>query len=196
MNGKKALDDIRDSIDILETNIRLFHEGKISSYRVIAVQLRLLLCDKSALIPRLFDNVTLHPLFGGITKQQDEEWKRKFGHSLKEGLVFHMPAMVEFDGKGGSKIIKLFGEDREPIELNEWLDQDLFSPDITIRELIKSVADKMSAHSDPEYNDTLAFTKSIKLVGEDIHIKFIVGIGEYVLKMIKAAFEGNASYLS
>ncbi len=107
-----------------------------------------------------------------------------------------MPAMVRFDGKGGSKIEALFDERRQPIELEEWLDQDLFNQNITIRQLIKPVRHKESAHSDKNYDETLKFTKSIKLANEDIHIKFIVAIGEYVLKLLKMALQGNASKIS
>ena len=186
MNISKSLDDLKHSINILEANIRLFHEGNMSAYRVIAVQLWLLLCDgKHPLITRVFSNVRLHPLLGSTTKAQDEEWKRQFGHSLKEGLVFQMPAIVEFDGKGGSRIEVLFDQNREPIELAEWLDQDLFNQDISIRQLIKSVRHKESAHSDEDYDETLKFTKSIKLVDEDIHMSFIVAIGEYILDSLK-----------
>jgi len=189
MHINKAIDDLKHSINILEGNMRLFHEGNISVYRIIAVQLWLLLCDgKNALVPRVFQNVKLHPLLGYTTKEEDEEWKRKFGHSLKEGLVFQMPAMVSFNGKGGSRIEVLFDERRQPIELEDWLDQDLFNQEITIRQLIKSVRHKEAAHSDKDYDDTLKFTKSIKLVDEDIHIKFVVAIGEYVLKLLKMAF--------
>jgi len=187
--SNKAIDDLKHSINILEGNIKLFHEGNISVYRVIAGQLWLLLCDgKNSLVPRVFENVKLHPLLGYVTKEEDEEWKRKFGHSIKEGLVFQVPAMVSFNGKGGSRIEVLFDERRQPIELEEWLDQDLFNQKITIRQLIKSVRHKEAAHSDKDYDDTLKFTKSIKLVNQDIHIKFVVAIGEYVLKLLKMAF--------
>jgi hypothetical protein len=200
MSMHKALDDLKHSINILEANIQLFHNGNISAYRVVAVQLRLLLYDgqngENSLIPRVFSNVKLHPLVGSITKEQDEEWKKKFGHSFKDGLVFQMPAMVSFDGKGGSRIQKLFDEGMEPIGMEEWLDQDLFNERITIRQLIKSVANKESAHSDRDYDDTLRFTKSIKLVDQDIHIKFIVAIGEYILKLLKMGLQGEARYLS
>ena len=188
MNIYKAIDDLKHSINILEGNIRLFHDGNISAYRVIAGQLWLLLCDgKNSLVPRVFQNVKLHPLWGSITKEEDEEYKRKFGHSMKEGLVFQMPALVSFDGKGGSRIERLFDERRQPIQLEEWLDQDLFNQKISIRQLIKSVRHREAAHSDKDYDETLKFTKSIKLVDEDIHIKFIVAIGEYVLKLLKTA---------
>jgi len=188
MNIYKAIDDLKHSINILEGNIRLFHQGNVSVYRVIAGQLLLLLCDgKNSLVPRVFQNVKLHPLRGYITKEEDEEWERKSGHSIKEGLVFQMPAMVSFNGKGGSRIEALFDERRQPIELEEWLDQDLFNQKITIRQLIKSVRHKEAAHSDKDYDETLKFTKSIKLVNEDIHIKFIVAIGEYILSVLKIA---------
>jgi hypothetical protein len=192
----KSIDDLKHTTNILEANIKVFNEGNISVYRVIAVQLYLLLCDKNnALIPRIFEKVRLHPVWGSFTKEQEEEWKSSFGHSIKEGLVFQMPAMVRFDGKGGSKIEVLFDERREPIELEEWLNQDLFNQNITIRQLIKSVRDKESAHSDKDYDETLKFTKSVKLVDQDIHIKFIVAIGEYILKMIKITIEGQKRFL-
>jgi len=65
----------------------------------------------------------------------------------------------------------------------------LFNINITIRQLIKSVANKEGAHSDPKYDPTLRFIKSVKLVDQDIHIKFIVAIGEYILKWLKRAPE-------
>ncbi len=191
MNRSKAIDDLKDSMNNLESNIRLFHEGNISAYKVVAVQLWFLLCDlENSLVPRVFQSVKLHPLWGYMTEEENEEWKRKFGHSYKEGLVFQMPAIVSFNGKGGSRVELLFDERRRPIELEEWLDQDLFNQKITIRQLIKSVRHKEAAHSDKDYDEVLKFTKSIKLVNEDIHIKFIIAIGEYVLKFLKMAWPG------
>ena len=189
MNIYKAIDDLKHSMNILEGNIRLFHEGNISAYRVIAGQLWLLLCDgKNSLVPRVFQSVKLNPLWGYMTEEENEEWKRKFGHSYKEGLVFQMPAIVSFNGEGGSSIELLFDERRRPIELEEWLDQDLFNQKITIRQLIKSVRHREAAHSDKDYDETLKFTKSVKLVNEDIPIKFIIAIGEYVLRLLKMAW--------
>lgn len=129
--------------------------------------------------------MTFHPLRGYITKEEQEECKRRFGFSMRNHLVFQMPARVHFDGKGGSKIQILFDERKTPIPLKEWLDQGLFNINITLRQLIKSVTNKEGAHSDPKYDPTLRFTKSVKLVDQDIHIKFIVAIGEYILKWLK-----------
>lgn len=104
--------------------------------------------------------------------------------SLKEGLVFQMTAEVHFDGKGGSRIKALFDYRGAPMPLATWLDQYLFNAKITIRELIRSVANKESAHSDKKYNDALDLVKSVKLVDEDIHKQHIVAIGEYILTMM------------
>ncbi len=187
---RKALEDLSNSMAILESSIEQFHAGRTAMYLVIASQLRLLLCDSYrgkdiSLLTRVFEQVKLHPIWGGITEEQDEEWKRKFGHSLSNGLVFQMPAMVRFNGKGGSKVEVLFDEKRVPIDLNEWLDQMLFSKEITIGRLIKSVANKIAVHSDEDYDKTLTWTKSVKLGDEDLHIKFIVAIGEYILRILR-----------
>ncbi len=60
-----------DALDILNHSIALYAEGNIYFYRVVAVQLRLLLCDTTfrhghhencALVPQLFPEIRLHPL--------------------------------------------------------------------------------------------------------------------------------------
>lgn len=180
MNKNKALVDLKASVSILESNIRLFHEGTTATYRSISVLLRLLLCDKKPLLTRIFPNLKLHPLRGGITKEMEEDY-------IKDRVFLYIHAKIRLDTKDGVKIIELFDESREPIELTEWLDQSLFKQKITIKELIKSVADTEGAHSDPNYNNTLNYTRSIKLDNEAIHIKYIIAIGEYILKWLKMA---------
>ena len=177
MNREKAIEDLVASRNIMQSNIELFHKGHKDVYRVIAVELRKLLCDgRSSLLPRLFSTIKLHPLRGASPGSDLSD--------LMERAVFRMPSLVEFDGKGGSKIIELFDPTKEPINIDVWLSQSLFNKDITIENLIRSVADKEAAHSDKYYNETLKFTKSIKLVSEDIHKQHIVAIGEYVLEVL------------
>jgi hypothetical protein len=178
--NQKDLNDFQASGNILAINIEMFHKGNRELYRVIAVELRKLLCDgKQSLLTRLFPLAVLHPLRG------------KLPESLKRGLVFHMPAKVEFDGQGGSRIVELFNIKAQPIPLQEWLEQDLFSPTVSIKELIRSVADKEGAHSDKEFNDTLKMSQSIKLVDEEIHKQHIVAIGEYILLVVNEAIDLN-----
>jgi hypothetical protein len=176
-NLNKAQNDFKDAINNLKQNIRLFNEGQTSAYRVVAVQLRVLLCDSDkrkdlSLMPRLFGDVKFHPLRGALPKE------------LLEKITFMMPARVSFDGKSGAKIEALFDYSKNGVPLKEWLAQSLFSKDVTIYKFIRSVADKESVHSDEDYNDALRLTKSVHFPKEDICSKFIVAIGEYLLSII------------
>lgn len=183
--SNKAIEDFIASRNILNANIRLFHEGNRDLYRVVAGELRKLLCDgkngENSLVPRLFPSARLHPLRGQLPQE------------LRGFFEFSIPSMIEFDGQGGSRIIELFDKTAEPLLFDEWLSQELFNKRVTIRELIRSVADKESAHADKQFNDTLHFTRSIKLVDEDLHKQHIVAIGEYVLEILNGAIESNSN---
>ena len=76
------------------------------------------------------------------------------GKELNDGIVFKMPA------------------------IEEWLDQALFSSEITIRKLITIVAGRLGAHSNLNYGKELELLRSIRLVDKEAHIKSIVVIVE------------------
>ncbi|HCM42748.1 MAG TPA: hypothetical protein DIS66_05510 [Candidatus Omnitrophica bacterium] len=68
----------------------------------------------------------------------------------------------------------------------DWLNQPLFNEEITVGELVRSVADKEGAHSDPDYNDTLRVTYAFHSPFNGYaHQEYIVYIGEYILYMLK-----------
>lgn len=188
MEQRKALVDLGASLNIMHANIEIFHEGNFHLYRVIASELRKLLCDgHSTLLPRIFPGLTLHPHLGYISRQMEEEHVSNFGSSIKElmeSMTVMMPAHVHMDGKGGARIVRLFDETATPLDLSEWLAQPLFNKKITIQDLIRSVADKEAAHSDLKYNDTLNFLRAITIADQSPHVKYIVAIGEYMLQRI------------
>ena len=176
MASKKDVQDFLASKEALEVNIHSFHAGKRELYRVIATELRKLLCDgKSTLLKRMFINLNLHPILGSINKYPEDK---------REGLLFHMPSVVYSNKENGAKIVALFNKKGKVITLNKWLNQSLFSNEITIETFIRSISDKESVHSDKVYNQTLKFLKNIKLSNEEIHKTHMVAIGEYILWMI------------
>ncbi len=91
---------------------------------------------------------------------------------------------ASFDGLGGGSLSELFKENAPSLVLNEWLEQKLFDFTTTIRCLIRSVADKEGAHSDPAYNKVLAKTKSVILADETLTAKAILAIGRQVVKTL------------
>lgn len=180
MNKKKALEDLFSSLEQLETSAELFHQGKKSFYRSVAVQLRLLFCDVSGrkgLIKRIFSQSAFHPVKESLLQHLSDE--------AKKSLVFYSPATINFDGKGGAKIVSLFNTRGRPLPLDVWLQQPLLNLGINIEELIRSVADKEGAHSDPDYNATLKFTRKAKVINDSSHSHYIIAIGEYVSSQLR-----------
>lgn len=181
MNKHKILNDFCASIEILQTNIKAYHAGRKNSYRVIAVELRKLLCDKQkgndvSLAPKILGTIKLHPLRGKQAK-------------IDKNTTLYIPGRIYFNGKGKVSIDSLFNESLCPLELGDWLEQKLHSLEITVREFIRSVADKEGAHADDNFNTTLQKTKSVVLASDDfLSSEIIIAIGEYVLKMLIKGF--------
>lgn len=185
MVSTKDIHDFMATRDILRVNIEMFHAGTRELYRVVAGELRKLTCDgKSTLLKRICPSIEMHQIQSALNKMPE---------NCRERLVLHIPSTIYFDGKGGSNIISLFDIHSQMISLDEWLDQPLFNKDITIRNFIRSVSDKESVHSDKEYNETLLFSKSVKLVNEDMHKQHIVAIGEYVLSVMERIIKNDSN---
>ena len=59
------------------------------------------------------------------------------------------------------------------------------TPRTTIREFIRSVADKEGAHADPAANDTLRLAGSIHYGTDDSHLHEIAAIAEYISGFVR-----------
>ena len=168
------VEHLNASAQVIGVNVEAFYAGALQAYRPIAAELRKLLCDfhrgsNISLLPRCFPGVHFHVLIGSP-------------EMIDDITTLYIPALTRFDGKGGSDIVRLFNEQGPMLPLDQWLEQRLFSKDISIRELIRSVADKEGAHADLELNKTLLLTKAVKYPqGESLAAKTIVAIARYVI---------------
>lgn len=175
MPSSKDIEDYLASRDILKSNIHGFHQGSRELYRVVAGELRKLLCDgNNSLLPRVIPGLSLLPLLVCLDDFPTD------------GLVFLMPSVVSHNNATGPTVRSLFDFNEQYIPLKDWLEQVLFPPKITIRMLIRSVADKESAHADREYNETLKMTRSFFIFDEEVHKAHIVAIGEYILWVLES----------
>jgi hypothetical protein len=144
----KTATDFLASLTVLEVNLRMFHEGVRDTYRVAATELRKLLCDGgSTLLPRVFTDVRLHKFHQTYLLEQSP--------SLAPGLQIGLPGRLEVKN-GRPRFSLLFARSAEQMPLDAWLKQPMLGPDLSVREFVRSIADKEGAHSDPKYNDTLA----------------------------------------
>ena len=162
---------------VLDANIALFHQGVKDTYRVVATELRKLLCDKKALLPRVFQEVKFHKLHLTGLLEKDP--------SLADHLLVYVPGRLSADNTGKSRFVLTFDSARQQMELGPWLDQPLFAPNLSVRDLIMSVANKEGAHSDPDYNESLLRAKMVEYVKEESHQPCIIAIAEYVLAFVR-----------
>jgi len=192
LNRNKAIEDLTDAMNILENSIVAYHKGNQAFYKVIATQLKMLLCDSwkardISLLPKLTTSpIRLHRLCGYVRKSELEgltESERRY-NEIMDKASFRMTATV-YVGSEGTEVKALFDETKPAIELNEWLEQKVWTNEVTIKRLIKSVADKASNHSDSDYNDVLRIGRSMQFPQHNMLSLYIVSIGEYILKILK-----------
>ncbi len=120
---------------------------------------------------RLFPDFRLRPLSGNQNR-------------IDEHTVLYIPGQVSFDGRGGGSLSWLFNESAPSLSLDEWLQQKLFDFTTTIKDFLRSVADKEGAHSDKSFNTVLRKTKSVVLSDDALASKAILAIGRYVVKTL------------
>jgi hypothetical protein len=149
----------REALEILHLNASLYRQGHPAAYRVVAVQLRLLLCDTNRVHNRLVE-ISLLP-----------RWI--------PGLSFH--PLVDSTAATGKGLA--FDWQKPAIPLAQWLDQTLplaGGGSIRIKELIRGVCEQDGgAHVDPHPDARLW-----KMEGRE---EMIVVIGEYLLESINAS---------
>jgi hypothetical protein len=174
----KTTDDFRASLTILTANLGLFGQGARDVYRVIAVELRKLMCDKpQPLLLRVFKEIPLHKLHvTGLLERCP---------SLATALDNYIPGRLERDANGRAVFQLLFDKSKDRLPLREWVQQPCFNRTITIHELIRSVADKEGAHADPDYNATLRHTRQWKLIDDESHTMVVCGIAKYLLDFLE-----------
>ena len=119
--SEKAANDFLASVAVLEANITLFHEGVREVYRVVATELRKLLCDgRGSLLPRVFVDVRFHKFHSTHLFERNP--------SLAEALVA-MPLPGRLDVANGKPHFRLsFADTMEQMELEAWLDQPFLRP--------------------------------------------------------------------
>lgn len=168
----KSEEDFVASIRLLDAALELYDKGLKDAYRAVATELRKLLCDRNSLLPRVHPSCRLHKLHCTEVLESCP--------SLVDGLQLIMPGRLTISANGDYKFQLLFAKTRALMSITDWVQQPIFSPKITIHELIRSVADKEGVHSDPDYNETLIKAKLVKYVRDDSHIPCIIAIGKYL----------------
>jgi hypothetical protein len=175
---------------VIDSCLAAYYAGAQHMYRPLAGQLRILLCDKPALLSRVFPNLKLNAL-------RPIEWVDPNGATVFDGLqlrlaterppgeeyrLARMPFLVvEFEN--GLQIADLQWQPSGPLlPLEEWMDQrlTLFPSELSLREMVRSVADKGGgAHVDDDINEALRAMQSTAPAQVGVHVLFTVAIGRF-----------------
>ena len=167
MKNKK---DLTNSLSLLASFLKSYEDGNVLMYLPMAVELRKLVCED--LMSSVVPSIKLHKIHMAALFEKTP--------SLLVGLVSMMPGEVSVLSSGAVSLSLRFSRGRELMTVTEWTKQPFFSGNITLNELIKSVADKEAAHSDPDYNKTLQHCRSWSFVDVNCHILGIYGISKYI----------------
>jgi hypothetical protein len=173
----KSEQDFQASLRILAAALNMYESGTKDAYRIVATELRKLLCDRNPLLPRVRPDVRLHKL----------HWTEVLERcpSLADGMQMMMPGRLSVSTNGAYHFELMFANSGVLMEPSSWVKQPFLSPNITLWELIKSVADKEGAHSDPDYNETLLLGKLVTYVQDESHIPAIIALGDYIRKWLR-----------
>ena len=139
-NYQKNKNDLITSFRLLGSYLQQFEEGKFFFYLPISVELRKLLCDTkdrkpSSLLNKVLPDAKLPKLhFTKIINGMP---------SLLNKLEHFMPGELITTQDGVMKFQLLYADPIELIDIDTWIEQLIFKDGITIRELIKAVADKI-----------------------------------------------------
>jgi hypothetical protein len=125
---------LNEAIEEIEAGCRDFIGGRVSAYQSVATQLRKLLTEKNALLQRVLPNVKFARL--RPPKDPNASWAvdPRGTLSISSGMP---PIHIELETTPG-----------EEVSPQEWMNDWIVTPDCSIRDLIKEMGNKESAHTD------------------------------------------------
>jgi hypothetical protein len=196
----RSVEYLTDALDLIERSCKSFRDGHYPDYRVIAGQLRILLCDTrnnkdNSLALRVFPELRLHPMRNRVTPDEihrREEDVRRVVPECGEMLTW-IPATVTGMPEA-LRFVDVFDTGASPIPLGEWREQigvvlggQLFS----LKKIIKSVAEKDGgSHVDDTPDEYLVSARKMHHKGPHRratahHEPMMIALGEYVVDELR-----------
>ena len=188
-------DQLREAFRVIDSCLKCIYEGDRHMYRSLAGQLRLLLCDTqrkkdNSLLPAAFPGLEI-PALRAIVWSETQAAGQKFLPSPSGTTrVSQMPIDVSVYKNGLVVADLLYSHGHLPVA--QWCDQRLtLEPtDLTIREVIKTVADKGGgAHVDADASAQLRFLYKTAPAGRTYAELCICAIGRFVQRAGEKLFK-------
>jgi hypothetical protein len=180
--NSKGVEDFKNSMSLLKSFLDSYEKGDSLIYLPMAVELRKLLCEKqdSPLIERVIPGIELYKLHSTELFANNP--------NLLEGLQNFMPGRIALSPGKLPTFDLLISKQSERMKVELWVNQMFFKEGITVRELIKSVADKLAAHADKNYNDTLIHCRNWTFNDVECQILGIYGISKFIYDFVNLEY--------
>jgi len=180
-------DELRETFRVIETCLKCIYSGETHMYRSLASQLRILLCDTrykkdNSLLVAVYPKLEVSGLesinwssqnSGCLSINQTEAGTNRVAQMPFEITQFH----------NGLSIADLQLEKSKLIPIGQWSEQIVtYSPtDLTIKEVIRSVADKGGgAHIDATMSPALKYMRQLTPVGKTYAQMFIIALARFI----------------
>ncbi len=188
-------------LEQIEDNIALYKAGRDSAFQTVALQLRnVLLGGRRGLLLRVLPEAKFHPIANGDDVAAGDTSPDAPGKAAIT-ILGHVEFRPPWRGQRASITLPI-DLNKEPIQIEEWLEQWVVVPTVKIRELIASTANEEVAHTQSERGsllrqlagsgvivvspeDLAAGRLDRSRVAQETYQMAIVGIGEYVASRVR-----------
>lgn len=188
---KRLLDELLECFSVIDSCLASYYSGKTHMYRPLAGQLRILLCDRSPLLKRLFPNMQLQDIKPIEFLELDEiaifdHYNMKLAARVPEGQeykVAKMPFIITQYSNGLQIADVEFSQNSSLLHIDDWVKQliSCHPCDLSIKQIIRSVADKGGgAHIDNVPNFELINMEKMGPAGIGSHKLFIIALSRFI----------------
>jgi len=179
-----------DDLEEIEHSADAFRKGRHSAYQTCAIQMRnLLLRGRRGLLLRVLPEATLRAL-----RPPNAEVTRPDRPGEYSVVRFDPRGHLELGGEApGARLYLDFIN--EPLSVEQWLNQWILDPKVTIRALIEKTADDEVAHTNNEIDEAIKRANFFRFAGRpqgmQLHAMTIVALAEHVAQRTREMLVGR-----
>jgi hypothetical protein len=166
MAEKWEMEEAIQCFKVIESSLRAIYAGEFHMYRALSTQLRILLCDSpKPLLVRLFRNLELQRL-ADVTSYAPGCFPENLAHlnsimvsGTSPVSIACMPFEATVYFNGVEDCHPLLASSGQMLNVEAWVDQviTVFPEPLTIRQLIRTVADRGGGAHVHKFKDVLLF---------------------------------------
>ena len=179
-------EQLRETLRVIDTCLACVYSGEIHMYRALASQLRILFCDTyrkndNSLIAAVYPKLEISALRTIEWSNEPSGYFALIQSKESTNRIAQMPFEITQYANGLS-IADLLLDKSKLLPVGQWREQIVthYPADLTINEVIRSVADKGGgAHVDASLSPALKYMCQVAPVGQTYALLFVVALARF-----------------